>query len=273
MRYYMDWRDYVNLPHIKQLIESKGIAAAKSQYLKESNSALWYDPFIITETVSPGTTVSNNSSAAGGSTQFIVGEEYQVDTFTWAAGIRNGITGSAAATGSGDGLQGFYFDVSAYNGTTDFSANHVNSTKTFRFYVVSSSGFVATNTNGIAGVITASYTDIIETSSITGSIITLWHDAVNNQLEDAVVAGFTNTIAPSSILNSEIAEDGSYIILTGKFRGGVPQIQTNFTAATASVTTITQGTDKIWNPTNYYNGASTFNGSVAPYTMMPRRNV
>lgn len=271
MRYYMNWRDYANQPYIKKLIETKGIAAAKSQYLKESNSALWHDPFVITETVSPGTSVSNNSSAAGGSTQFIVGNTAQVSTFTWATSIQNGITGSAAATGSGDGLQGFYFDIDAYNGTTDFSGNHVNSTKTFRFYVVSSSGFVATNTAGINGVVTASYTDITETANITGSILTRWSNAIALQSATAVVAGFTNTIAPNELFTSSIA--ANVMTFTNLYAGGVPEIQTNFTAATASVATTIQGTDKIWNPTNYYNGASTFNGSIAPYNMMPRRNV
>ena len=270
MRYYMDWRDYVNQPHIKQLIESKGIAAAKSQYLKESNSALWHDPFIITETVSPGTSVSNNSSAAGGSTQFIVGDTIQISTFTWTNGVTNNVTGSIAATGSGDGLQGFYFDLSSYNGTTDFSANHISSTKTFRFYVVSSSGFIASNTAGIDGVITASYTDITETTNITGSILTRWSNAIANQTATATVAGFTNTVAPNTLFTSSIASN--VMTFTNLYKGGVPQIQTNFTSTTASVATTTIGADKIWNPTNYYNGASTFNGSVAPYTMMPRRN-
>jgi hypothetical protein len=270
MRYYMDWRDYVNQPHIKQLIESKGVAAAKTQYLKESNSALWFDPFIISEAVNPGVSLANNNSTAGGSTQFIVGDTAQISTFTWTDGVTNNITGSIAATGSGDGLQGFYFDLNSYNGTIDYSGNHISSTKTFRFYVVSSSNFIASDTTGIDGIVTASYTDVTETTNITGSILTQWSNAIASQTATATIAGFTNTIAPNELFTSSIASN--VMTFTNLYKGGVPQIQTNFTSTTASVATTTVGADRIWNPTNYYTGASTFNGSVAPYTMMPRRN-
>jgi hypothetical protein len=269
MRYYMDWRDYVNQPHIKQLIESKGVAAAKTQYLKESNSALWFDPFIISEAVVPGVSVANNNSAAGGSTQFIVGDTAQVSTFTWTNGVRNGITGSTADTGS-DGIQGYYFDISSYNGSIDYSGNHKSSTKTFRFYVVSSSAFVASDTNGVDGIVTASYTDIAETANITGSILSRWSTAIANQTATAVVAGFTNTVAPNTLFTSSIT--ANVITFTNLYAGGVPVIQTNFSSTTASAATSTEGADKIWNPTNYYFNVPTFNGSVAPYTMMPRRN-
>lgn len=269
MRYYMDWRDYINQPHIKQLIESKGVAAAKSQYLKESNSALWFDPFIISEAVNPGISLTNNNSAAGGSTQFIVGDTAQVSTFTWTNGVRNGITGSTAVTSS-DGIEGYYFDVNAYNGTIDYSGNHISSTKTFRFYVVSSSNFIASDTNGIDGVVTASYTDVTETTNITGSILTRWSNAIASQTATAVVAGFTNTIAPNELFTSSIA--ANVMSFTNLYAGGVPAIRTNFSSETASVATSTIGKDKIWNPTNYYFNVPTFNGSVPPYNMMPRRN-
>ena len=65
MSNFLDWRDYTRQPHIKQLIESKGVEAARVQFIKDSNKALWDDPFIINENhQSPGTSVSNNNAAS-----------------------------------------------------------------------------------------------------------------------------------------------------------------------------------------------------------------
>jgi hypothetical protein len=266
MSNFLDWRDYTRQPHIKQLIESKGVEAARVQFIKDSNKVLWDDPFIINENhQSPGTSVSNNNAAALGSNPQIIGDTAETQSFAWVTTIDNGITGSGA------GLHEYYFDVSAYNGTVDYSYNHANSTKTFRFLIVSSSiGYTYSNTTGLAGLVTASYTRS-ETANITGSLVSRFKEAIANQSETAVVAGFTNTIAPSTLFTPTIAAGSGSLTITHINEGGVPDITTNFVAATASVSVTTNGLDKYYNDTNYYVGAVKFDGAAYPYTTLTRK--
>ena len=37
MSNFLDWRNYTRQPHIKQLIETKGVEAARVQFIKDSN--------------------------------------------------------------------------------------------------------------------------------------------------------------------------------------------------------------------------------------------
>ena len=59
MRYYQTWSDFSRRPEVKQLIENKGMDAARQQYQREVNFMQWNDPVIINETNQPGLSVSN----------------------------------------------------------------------------------------------------------------------------------------------------------------------------------------------------------------------
>jgi hypothetical protein len=270
MSNFLDWRDYTRQPHIKKLIESKGVEAARIQFIKDSNKTLWNDPFIINENhQSPGTSVSNNNAAALGSNPQIIGDTVEVSRFTWVTNITNDITGSNHPLSAS--IHEYYFDVSAYDGTVDYSYNHANSTKTFRFLVISGSGgYTYSNTTGLAGLVTASYTRS-EIANITGSLVNRFKDAIANQSATAVVAGFTNTIAPSTLFTPTIAAGSGSLTITHINEGGVPDITTNFVAATASVSVTTNGLDKYYNNTNYYVGAVKFDGATGPYTTLTRK--
>ena len=270
MSNFLDWRDYTRQPHIKQLIESKGVEAARVQFIKDSNKALWDDPFIINENhQSPGTSVSNNNAAALGSNPQIIGDTAEVSRFAWVTTITNNITGSNHPLSAS--IHEYYFDVSAYDGTVDYSYNHANSTKTFRFLVISGSGgYTYSNTSGLAGLITASYTRS-ETANITGSLLHQFKDAIVNQGATAVVAGFTNTIKPDTLFIPVLAVGSGSLTLTHVNEGGVPDLSTNFTTATASVSVTTNGLDKYYNNTNYYVGAVKFDGATGPYKTLTRK--
>lgn len=268
MSYFIDWRDYVRQPRIKSLIESKGIEAARQEYIRESNKAMWDDPFVINETAYNSTDPTTApAGGAGGSAAQITGHVAEVSTYTWAATVNSGITGSA-----GDGFHGRYFDVAAYNGTNDYSFNHVNSTKVFRFYFVSASApvFTATNTNGIHGIVTASYSKSTEVGNITGSLLHKFKAAVASQAATATVAGFTNTIAPSTLFTATLNAGSSSLTLTHVNKGGVPDIVTPIASTTASVAVATLGLDKYYG--SYISSSfQLFNGATYPYTSYARR--
>lgn len=266
MSNFLDWRDYSRQLHIKQLIESKGIEAARQQFIKDSNKALWDDPFILNENhQSPGQTLSSNNSAAVGSSPQIIGDTAEVSRFQWVTTITNSITGSGA------GLHEYYFDISAYNGAVDYSYNHVDTTKKFRFLVVSgSTGYTYSNTTGLAGLVTASYTTS-ETSNITGSLLYKFKDAIANQSATAVIAGFTNTIAPNTLFTSVLATGSGSLTISHTNEGGVPDITTTFSSTTGSVSVVTNGLDKFYNSTGWYTDAVKFDGAAAPYTSLTRK--
>ena len=267
MSYFIDWRDYVRQPRIKSLIESKGVEAARQEYIRESNKAMWDDPFVINESLYSSADPTTAAASAGGSSPSIVGHVAEVSRFAWASTVTNDVTGSA-----GDGLHGTYFEVAAYNGAVDYSFNHVNSTKKFRFYFVSSSttAFTATNTTGIAGIATASYSKSTETTPVTGSLLSKLYTAILNQSATAVVAGFTNTIAPSTLFAPTMSAGSSSLSLVHVFKGGVPNIISTVPAVSSSVSVTTNGLDRYWGTTASMPGV-TFDGAISPYTTYARR--
>lgn len=268
MSNFIDWRNYTKQPHIKQLIETKGIEAARIQFIKESNKALWDDPFIITENhQSPGQSLNSNNSAALGNNPQIIGDTAEVSKFEWVSTVTNGVTGSA-----GNGLHEYYFDVIAYNGNVDYSYDHVDTYKKFRFLVVSSSiGYTYSNTTGLNGLVTASYSKTTETVNVTGSLLNKFKDAISSQAASAVVAGFTNTIAPSTLFTSILPAGSGSLTITHVNKGGVPNISTTFISTTASVSVTTNGLDKYYNESGNYTDAVKFDGAVHPYTTLTRK--
>jgi hypothetical protein len=262
------WQDFVKRPEIKQLIESKGMEAARVRFMQEQNKISWYDPIILNEYKNAGQSVAANSSPAGKSTPFLIGHVSEVSNFQWASGLTNSITGAQHPASAS--ISGFYFDIYAYNGTVDYTYNHAQSTKKFRFYIASGSSFTISDTNGINGVVTASF-NYAETSNITGSLLHRWHSAIANQTATAVVAGFTNTIAPSTLFTSTLAAGSQSLSITAVNEGGVPDINTTFTSATASVSVTTNGTDKFYDPSGYYRDNRIIDGAIAPYNALPRK--
>jgi hypothetical protein len=270
MSNFLDWRDYTRQPHIKQLIETKGVEAARIQFVKESNKALWDDPFIINESYeSPGTSVSSNNSAAVGTNPQLISVTAETQSFAWASGLTNNITGSNHPTSAS--IHEYYFDVTAYNGGVDYTYDHVDTFKKFRFLIVSgAAGYTYSNTTGLAGLITASYTRS-ETGNITGSLLNRFKDAVNTQAAGAVVAGFTNTIAPADLFTVTLTAGSGSLTIEHDNEGGVPDPYTNFISATASITVTTNGTDKIYDETGTYYDTILVDGAVYPYTSLTRK--
>ena len=266
MRYFLDWRDYTKQPHIKQLLESKGLEFVRQQYIKEVNKVMWDDPIIINEAANTTNTPAAAAGAAGGgATRTITGSVAEVSSFTWANGVGFGVTGSFTSS-----LHGYYIEATGYNGLSDFSYNYVNTMKRFRFYIVSSSnaGFTATNLTGISGVITASYTDLAGSVNVTGSIINAWTNAIANQSATANVAGFTNSIAPSTLFTSSINAGSSSITITNKFAASAPNIGTNIPATTGSVAVITNGLDRFFDDSNT---TYTFDATLNPWNGLIRK--
>jgi hypothetical protein len=269
MSHFLDWRDYTRQPHIKQLIETKGVEFVRQQFLKESNKALWDDPIMLTETTAVGQSLTNNNSAAVGSSPALIGRVAEIQTISWGTGFTNNITGSNHPLSSS--IHEYYFDVTAYDGTIDYSQNHVNSFKTFRLLIISGSNdYVYSNTSGLAGLVTASYTRS-ETINITGSLLSKFKNAINNQPSSAVVAGFTNTIAPSTLFTSTLAVGSGSMTITHVNEGGVPNLVTNFNSTTASVAVTTNGLDAFANVTNTYDYATLVDGAASPYITLIRK--
>ena len=229
----MSWQEYSNHPQVKPLIESRGIAHVRDLYLLEFKRAEFYDPIF------PVTTPPQSSGRPE-----LTGNTAEVSRFTWATGLTNTITGSNHPLSAS--IDGFYVDVTGYNGTTDYSLSWNSSFKTFRFYLTSGSSQTYTIPSNIAGVVTASFSRS-ETVNVTGSLISKWNNAIANQGATAVVAGFTNTIAPSTLFTSTIAAGSGSITFTNVNKASVPNISTNITSGTGSVSTITNGTDILKN--------------------------
>jgi len=133
------WQEIVRRPDIKQLIESKGIEAARVRFIQEQNKISWYDPIILNEYKSPGQSVAANNSTTAKSTPFLIGYTSEVRKFEWASGLTNSITGAQHPLSAS--ISGFYFDIYAYNGALDYTYNHIQSTKKFRFDIASGSSF------------------------------------------------------------------------------------------------------------------------------------
>lgn len=264
MRYYQSWQDYTRRPEVKQLIESRGMNFVRQQYQREVNFLEWNDPVIINETNQPGLSVSNPAAQGDnsvGSTQFITGYSKEESTITFAAGLAPGISGS---------IHGTFIDAHALETGTDFSRNHTNTTKTFRLYITTGSAVSFTNTAGADCVLTASV-DALSTPDVSGSILSQWRDAINNQGSTATVAGFTNTIAPSTLISGSV--EGRVLTITRTNKGGVPDIGISAGSATenlsdtASVATPINGQDTY----HFAPGSQVFDGTQLPYAAMPRK--
>ena len=61
MRHFLDWRDYTRQPHIKQLMEEKGVEHVRTKYLQELKRVQFNDPNIIVTIEAPIKDESNSS--------------------------------------------------------------------------------------------------------------------------------------------------------------------------------------------------------------------
>jgi hypothetical protein len=102
-------------------------------------------------------------------------------------------------------------------------------------------------------------------------LLSKFYEAINSQTSTAVVAGFTNTIAPASLFTPTLSVGSGSLTITHVNKGGVPNIITNFTSTTASVSVTTNGLDKFYNPSNWYSDSIKFDGSTDPYTSLIRK--
>ena len=270
------------------LKESKGIHACKQKYIQEQNKMMWHDPIIIQENQSPGQSVNNAVGADGSSTPFITGNAAEITTFTFANGLDASANDSHWTASDAAGSDtGWYFDVEAYDGTTDYSADHTNSMKTFRFFLVSGSGpmndrnFAPTIPGTIDGVITASATHIAtdaitagDNVSITGSILGQWVRAIKDQAATDIVGGFTNTIAPADIFTAITGSSSGagYLQITNKYKGSCAAgtLSSDWGSTTASIATSTAGTDTYFHDKDA-SDRQVFDGDVRPYSNLPRK--
>ena len=278
----LNWQDFMRRPEIKVLLKEQGMVAVKQRFAQEQNKMMWNDPIIIQENTSPGASVNNSIAAAGSSTPFTTGNSAQVTTLTFPLGLAKTFTASIDNDNA-------YFDVTAYDGSTDFSANHEISSKTFRFFLISGSTipFTPTIPSNIDGVVTASAEHIaafaIKNTSpaadknITGSILGQWDNQIRNQSATFTVAGFTNTIAPSALFTSLTGSAGftdvgrNVLQITNKYRGDITDatIGTGLsTNTTASIATATAGTDTYF----HQQGVQVFDGMAQPFSNMPRKD-
>tara|TARA_R110002012_G_scaffold96966_2_gene233369 strand:+ start:1874 stop:2701 length:828 start_codon:yes stop_codon:yes gene_type:complete len=274
MKYTLSWQDFMRQPENKVLKESKGIHACKQKFIQEQNRLMWHDPVIIQENQSPGQSVTSNAAANyGGSTQFITGHTNQASTFTFDLPLGNNLY---SAAGTGSGLDGAFFDIQGYDGTTDFSRNHTDSKKTFRVFFTSQSvgDFAPTIPATIHGVITASsrqlagnIAGLVNPSHTSASLNFAWQEAINNQAAGAVVAGYTNTIAPSTLFSALTSSAGSVLTITNVHGGSVNAISTTITSTTGSVATTVSALDTFHNE----KGVQIFDGARLPYASMPRK--
>jgi hypothetical protein len=103
----------------------------------------------------------------------------------------------------------------------------------------------------------------------TGSILNVLATNIANQSATAVVGGFTNTIAPSTLITAATgsAPYGS-LVITNVNKGGVTDASRTGTTTgttTASISTTTQGNDTYLGD----EGAQVFDSVVLPYLTMP----
>ena len=122
------------------------------------------------------------------------------------------------------------------------------------------------STTGIDIVVTASCESLA--THATGSWGDVMSDNVANQSATATVGGFTNTLAASQLLTvATSSTNGATFTITNTFLGGVTDATTTAAAATGSIATTTLGNDTYVNS----DGSQTFDGSIRPYTFMPRK--
>ena len=102
--------------------------------------------------------------------------------------------------------------------------------------------------------------------NMTASIMYQFQEAINNQTATRVVAGYTNTLAPSNYFSALTSSAGSILTLTSN-AGSTDAITTNFGSTTASVAVSTNGLD-TW---EYDQGTQTFDARKLPYSNFPRK--
>ena len=260
MKYTLTWQDFMRQPENKQLKESKGIHACKQKYIQEQNKLMWMDPAIINEHQSPAAVSHNSINSDGGSSQFVTGHTAHVSTFSWATGLTPGFTSSFNAG----------ITVNAINGETDFSKGHVNTRKKILLAFVTGSGDAA-----LGGLSTTGYDIVVSASSdltnkdvnASGSLAEALKVAINGQTATAVVGGFTNTIAPSSLITATLSSNSSSLIFTNVTKAAVANTTTDVASTTGSVGVTIQGTDTFFGDV----GGQVFDGVLKPYTDMPRK--
>jgi hypothetical protein len=280
MKYFQTWQDFMRDPVNKALKESKGIHACKQKFIQEQNKRMWNDPVALTENNgAAGISIADAAAAAaGGGTDFITGNTAEVTTFTFTGAVAGDNLWTASNAAGSD--EEWYFDVEAYDGSTDFSANHANSMKKFRFFIVSGSGplndrnFTPTIPASIHGVVTASATHIAahvitaaDDVNITGSILGQFVHTIVNQAATETVAGFTNTIAPADLFTAITGSTAGtgFLQITNKYRGSVANGSTVFASTTASIATSTNGDSTFFSE----QGALVFDGDALPFSNLP----
>ncbi len=289
MKYFQSWQDFMRDPNNKALKESKGIHACKQKFIQEQNYQQWMDPQIIVESNSPGTSVNNNNSAAGKSTDFITGHEAEVSTLTWVSGITANYTGSGASSTSQDAALGMTHYAIAEG--TDYAADHVNVRKKILLAIVTGSHMAdlgpSLSTAGYDVVVTASYDGGTLGGSLdfgvagagliaSGTVGDDLGDNVAAQSATATVGGFTNTIAPSALITVATASGGgATFTVTNKYKGAVKVAATSGDTINAKAITTTASFAQSTEGTDTYHadpGSQTFLGYEAPYSHIPRKS-
>ena len=246
MKYFQTWQDFMREPANKALKESKGIHACKQKYIQEQNKMQWYDPMILQEGQQDAGALNSANASDGGSTTYLTGKDAEVSTYTWdtTIGLTNNWTGSAN------------FGVTAYSiqEGADFSYGHTNVRKKVLLAFVSGSNMKdfggKLDTTGYHCVVTASLTalaGLLQTpSGSSGSAGDLMSDNIAGQGATAEVAGFENTIAPSTLVSvATSSAGGASFTVTNAFPGDVFASTTD--SPSGSIATTTHGTMKFLN--------------------------
>ena len=229
MKYTLTWQDFMRQPENKILKESKGIHACKQKFIQEQNKLMWNDPMMLNEAQGDAGQTNYANATSIGSTNYITGHSKEESALTFVNGLNVDFTAS---------IGNLYFDIEGYNGSEDFSLDHTNTMKTFRAYITSESlaTFAPTVPATIDGVIAASVSMSSDASKHgTGSITHDLRVAIEGQTATATVAGFTNTIAPSTLFTAVSSSVGSVLNITNTNAASVAAITTTIGSTTASV--------------------------------------
>lgn len=258
----LNWQDFMKRPEIKVLLEEKGMTAVKQKYAQEQSLLMWNDPLIINEAVSPGVAVSNNNSSAGGSSQFITGNTAHASIFTWGSDLTGNFTASC----------NFGIGVHTISDGKTFNAGHQDKRHKILLAFVTGSTLAdlgGLSSDGFDVVVTASIGGAAELGGGSGSWANIMKDNVAGQTATAVVGGFTNTIAPSTLINTiTTASNGTTFTISHAAAGGVDNaVVYNLSSDTGSIAVSTKGTDTFFNE----QGVQIFDGSKLPYANMPRK--
>ena len=295
MRFMKTWQDFMRMPANKALKESKGIHACKQKYIQEQNKMQWYDPIVLQENGDAGESVpAAAGGGGGGSAGFITGNTAEVATFTWeyaaASATDNSITGSNTS-GLAIGITANCLVPNA----TDFSAGHPDIRKKVLLAFVTASDLVAqdfTNaglsTTGFDCVVTASCDSVVIKSGLaavavglSGSWSQIMADNIAAQSATAEIAGFTNTIAPSTLLSvATQSYGGNTFTITNAVAGAVVDFSVSSElpltsgaggGSTGSLSTTTQGDDTFANsaPGQVFTAISNTGDPILPYSNIP----